>query len=153
MSLLCSSTASSVNVVFLDTFLDRYHDASWHLYLSRITENIYKGQAWSELHFLSISLSQYLYLLTSQTSLSHSKSSSQVIFELFQVSSSLCKFLISHFTCIFMFWNLGFGVFENFWGFSKLMSFCWNLGWVFPYVSLKSHTLHSMCIITVFSCI
>ena len=26
----------------------------------------------------------------------------------------------------FMFWNLNLGVFENFWGFSKLMSYCWN---------------------------
>ena len=28
----------------------------------------------------------------------------------------------------FMFWNLGFRVFEKFWGFSKLMSYCWNFG-------------------------
>ena len=26
------------------------------------------------------------------------------------------------------FWNLGFGVFEKFWGFSKLMSYYWNFG-------------------------
>ena len=36
-----SLTAVSVDVVFLDTFLDRWLDTSRHLYLSRITEAFY----------------------------------------------------------------------------------------------------------------
>ena len=35
------STVVSVDVVFLDTFLDRWLDTSRHLYLSRITEDLY----------------------------------------------------------------------------------------------------------------
>ena len=52
-----------------------------------------------------------------------------------------------------MFWNLGFGVFENFWGFSKLLSFCWNFGMVLKDLILKSRALHHISIITVLSCI
>ena len=49
----------------------------------------------------------------------------------FQAFSSFFLHLVSFFSLIymhFMFWNLGFGIFEKFWGFSKLMSFCWNFG-------------------------
>ena len=66
-----------------------------HLYLSRITKVLYKGQAWSGSYF-SQSLSHQKCLFTSQTSLTHSKSFSQVIFKLFQVLSSLGMFLFSH---------------------------------------------------------
>ena len=52
-----------------------------------------------------------------------------------------------------MFWNLGFGVFEKFWGFSKLLSFCWNFGMGLKDLILKSHALHHISIITVLSCI
>ena len=89
------STTSSVDVVFLDTFLKKWLDTSRHLYVSRITKDLYKGQARSDSHF-SRSLSRQKRLFTSQTSLTHSKSSSQVIFELLQVFSSLGMFLFSH---------------------------------------------------------
>ena len=89
------STTSSVDVVFLDTFLNKWLDTSRHLYVSRITKDLYKGQARSGSHF-SRSLSRQKCLFTSQTSLTHSKSSSQVIFELLQVFSSLGMFLFSH---------------------------------------------------------
>ena len=52
-----SSTASSVEVVFLDTFLDKWLDTSRHLYLSRITEALYMGLSWSGSHFLDLSRS------------------------------------------------------------------------------------------------
>ena len=52
-----------------------------------------------------------------------------------------------------MFWNLGFGVFEKFWGFSRLLSFCWNFGMGFKDLISKSHALHHISIITVLSCI
>ena len=71
----------------------------------------------------------------------------------FSSFSSLGKLLISFIYIHFMFWNLGFGVFEKFWGFSKLMSYCWNFGMGFAYMILKLHALHHTCIITIFSCI
>ena len=37
-----------------------------------------------------------------------------------------------------MFWNLGFGVFEKFWGFSKLMSYFWNFGMGFHLNEFKT---------------
>ena len=51
-----------------------------------------------------------------------------------QAFSSFSLHLVSFFSLIYMhvmFWNLGFGVFEKFWGFSKTMSFCWNFGMTF----------------------
>ena len=56
----------------------------------------------------------------------------------FSSFSSLGKLLISFIYMHFMFWNLGFGVFEKFWGFSKLMKFCWNFGLVFEDLILKT---------------
>ena len=67
-----------------------------HLYLSRITEDLYKGQARSGLHFLSISLSIPL----SSHLPNHFRSiqtTFQVIFNLFEGFSLLGMFLISHF--------------------------------------------------------
>ena len=84
------SIAAFVDVVFIDTFLDKWLDTSICQELLR-----YKGQAWSGSYF-SQSLSQQKCLFTSQTSLTHSKSFSQVIFKLFQVLSSLGMFLFSH---------------------------------------------------------
>ena len=97
------STASSVDVVFLDTFR--------HLYLSRITEDLYKGQVRSGLYFLSISLSTPLssHLLNHSLSL---QTTFQVIFKLFQAFFFTWYVLNLSFSCIFMFWNLGFGVFK-----------------------------------------
>ena len=68
----------------------------------------------------------------------------------FSSFSSLGKLLISFIYMHFMFWNLRFGVFEKFWGFSKLMSYCWNFGMGFAYMILKLHALHHTCIITIF---
>ena len=48
--------------------------------------------------------------------------------QVFSSFSSLGKLLISFIYVHFMFWNLGFGVFEKFWDFPKLMSYCWNVG-------------------------
>ena len=56
----------------------------------------------------------------------------------FSSFSSLGKLLISFIYMHFMFWNLGFGVFEKFWGFSKLMKYCWNFGLVFEDLILKT---------------
>ena len=50
-----SSIVASVNVVFLETFLDRWLDTSRHLYLSRITEVLYIGLSRSGSHFLNLS--------------------------------------------------------------------------------------------------
>ena len=52
-----SSTAASVDVVFLDTFLDRRLDTSLHLYLSRITEALYIVLSRFGSHFLDLSRS------------------------------------------------------------------------------------------------
>ena len=49
----------------------------------------------------------------------------------FQAFSRFSLHLVCLFSLIYMhlmFWNLGFGVFEKFWGFSKLMSYWWNFG-------------------------
>ena len=70
--LVAFSTTVSVDVVFLDTFLDRWLDTSWHLYLSRITKDLYILSSRSSSYFYW-SLSRYLCLLTSQNTFSHSK--------------------------------------------------------------------------------
>ena len=51
------STVASVDLVFLDTFLNKWLDTSRHLYLSRITENLYIGSLRSGSHFLDLSQS------------------------------------------------------------------------------------------------
>ena len=51
------STAISTDVVFLDTFLDRCLNTSQHLYLSRITEDLYIGFSRSDSHFFNLSRS------------------------------------------------------------------------------------------------
>ena len=45
------SIAASVDVVFMDTFLDRWLDTSWHLYLLRFTDLLYKGPTRFGSHF------------------------------------------------------------------------------------------------------
>ena len=99
---------------------------SRHLYLSSFPDLLYKGSARFPSHF-SRSLSRQIRPFTSLNTLSHSKPLSKC----FKAFSSLSLHLVSFFSLIymhFMFWNLGFGVFEKFWDFSKLMSFCWNFG-------------------------
>ena len=55
LSLNSSSMAFSVDAFFLDTCLDTCLDTSRHLYLSRITEDLYIGFVRSKLHFLDLS--------------------------------------------------------------------------------------------------
>ena len=77
--------------------------------------------------FLSISLSIALSPLLPNHSLSLQTSFPSD----FQAFSRFSLHLVCFLSLIymhFMFWNLGFGVFENFWGFSKLMSYWWNFG-------------------------
>ena len=80
---------SAVNDHFLDTYLDSFLDTSRHLHLSRSTEGLY------------IPSSQSVCTGSSpKHSLSHSKPLPLRFFKLFQDSSSLGKFLISHSSCI-----------------------------------------------------
>ena len=58
--------AVSVDVVFIDTYLDRWLDTSRRLYLLRITEVLYIGLSQSGSHFLW-SLLIYPHLFLSQT--------------------------------------------------------------------------------------
>ena len=75
------SIAVSVDVVFLNTYLDRWLDTSWHLYLLGITEDLYIGFNAIRSSF-SRSLLIYLHLFNSQTLTSLSKPSTHVIFGL-----------------------------------------------------------------------
>ena len=52
-----SSIPSTVNDHFLDTFLDRCLDTTWHLHLSRFIEGLFKLPCAIQPSFLSISLS------------------------------------------------------------------------------------------------
>ena len=86
----------------LDSFIYRHcysrrlpRQMARHLSLSRITKDLYKGQAQSELHFLSISLLISLSSHLPNHSLSL-QTTFQVIFKLFQGFSSLGMFLFSH---------------------------------------------------------
>ena len=90
-----SLTAVSVDVVFLDTFLDRWLDTSRHLYLSRITEALYMGLSQSDSHF-----SIYPFLFSSQTLSSPSKPSTHVIFGLSLLQITWYVFFFSYSSCI-----------------------------------------------------
>ena len=80
---------SAVDDHFLDTYLDSFLDTSRHLHLSRFIEGLY------------IPSSQSVCTGSSpKHSLSHSKPLPLRFFKLFQDSSSLGKFLISHSSCI-----------------------------------------------------
>ena len=94
-----SSTASSVEVVFLDTFLDRWLDTSWHLYLSRITEALYIGLSWSSSHF-SHSLSIYPLLFSLRTLSSPFNPSTHLIFSLSLLQITWYVFFFFHSSCI-----------------------------------------------------
>ena len=112
---------------FLNTFLDRWLDTSRHLYLSRFIEDLYTLSSRFGSYFFN--LSRPIRTCSSPKHyLSHSKPLPKWFFQASSNFSSLGKLLISFIYMHFMFWNLGFGVFKNFWGFSKLMSYCWNFG-------------------------
>ena len=103
------STAASVDVVFLDTFLNRWLDTSRHFYLSRIIEDLYKGQARSELHFLSISLSLDTSIFSPPKSLSLAPNHFSSDFQAF-----------SRFFFNFMHFHV---LKPRFWGFWKILGF------------------------------
>ena len=85
------STTVSVDVVFLDTYLDRWLDTSRHLYLSRITEELYIRSSWSDSHFFDLSWS--IRTCSSPKHLfSHSKPLPKWFFKLFQVFLHLVSF-------------------------------------------------------------
>ena len=110
------STPVSVDGQILDTWLG----TSWHLLLSSFTEVLFILPCVIQTLFLSISLD---YSVSSPPKpLPLTPNLYPVILQAFSSFHSLGKLLISFIYMHFMFWNLGCGVFENFWGFSKLMS-------------------------------
>ena len=118
-----SSTAASVDVVFLDTFLNRWLDTSRHLYLLRITETLYIRLSRFGSHFLDLSRSIRSYSPPKHFLLPLNLQPTW--FSAFPCFKSLgmCSFsLILHAFHAFRprFW----GFFKFFWGFSKLMSYC-----------------------------
>ena len=115
-----SSIVASINVVFLDTFLDKWLDTSRHLYLSRITEDLYICSSWSGSHFLDLSRS--VRTCSPPKSLFLTPNIFPKWFSsVFKVFSSLGKFLFSHLHAFHV-------LKPRFWGFSKLMCYCWNFG-------------------------
>ena len=98
---------------------------SWHLSICRALLTFYiKVQCDFLLIFLDLSLNRSI--LSPPKTLSLTPNLFPNVFHAF---SSFSLHLVSLFSLIFMhfmFWNRGFGVFEKFWDFSKLMSFCWN---------------------------
>ena len=80
---------------FLDTYLNSFLDTSWHLHLSRFTEGLYILSSRFVFHFFDLFRSVRT-CSSPKHSLSHSKPLPLWFFKLFQDSSSLGKFLISH---------------------------------------------------------
>ena len=118
-----SSIAASVDVVFLDIFLDRWLNTSQHLYLLRITEALYIGLSRSGSHFLDLSRSVHT------CSPPKSLSLTPKLFSVFQAFSRISLHLVSFDSLIFMhfiLWNLSFWNFCKVWGFSKSKRFLWN---------------------------
>ena len=102
--------------------------------------------------FHSISLS--IALCSLFPNLSHSlQTSSSRFLQAFQDFFSLGKFLISHSHAFHVLKPRIWGFLGKFWGFSNLLSFCWNFGMGFKDLIIKSHALHHISIITVLSCI
>ena len=85
------STVVSINVVFLNTYLDRWLDISRHLYLSRITEELYIRSLWSSSYFFDLSGSVCT-CSSPKHHLSHSKLLPQGFFKLLQVFLHLVSF-------------------------------------------------------------
>ena len=116
-----SSIALSIDIFFLDTFLDRWLDTS----LCRELLRIYIKDKCDPDFIFSWSLSRYLYLLTSQFTLSHSKPLFKWFSSFFKVSLHLVSFdslIFMH----FILWNLSFWRFCKIWGFSKSKRFLCN---------------------------
>ena len=131
-----SSKAASVDVVFLVTFLDRWLDTSRHLYCRELLRiYIYALHDPVLISSISLDLSTPVHLLNHSLSLQSSFPSDLQAFSRFSLHL-VCLFSLIYMH--FMFWNLGFGVFENFWGFSKLMSYCAIFGMGFEDSILKN---------------
>ena len=131
-----SSAAASVDVVFLDTFLDRCLDTSRQLYLSRITEALYIGLSWSILiSSISLDLSAPVHLPNHTLSLQTSFPS------VFQAFSRISLHFVSFDSLFFMhfiLWNLSFWDYCKIWGFSKSKRFCAIFGMGFEDSLLKT---------------
>ena len=140
-----SSIAASINVFFLDTFLDKWLDTSRHLYLSRITEDLYICSSWSGSHFLNLSRS------VRTCSPPKSLFLTPNIFP--KWFSSIFKFLSSLGMSLFSHLHAFHVLKPRFWGFSKLMCYCWNFGMGFCLNEFKISCIAPHYIITVLSCI
>ena len=116
-----SLIAVSVDVVFLNTFLDRWLDTSRHLYLSRIIEALYIWLSRSGSYFFDLSAPVHLpnHSLSLQTSFP----------SVFQAFSRISLHLVSFDSLIFMhfiLWNLSFWDSCKILGFSKSKRFLCN---------------------------
>ena len=125
-----SSFCSCVFTLFLDNCIcqrcvSRHlsRQMSRHLLTRLSVENYWRSIYWFFAIWFSFprSLLIYPHLFTSQILSSPSKPSTHVIFSLSLLQITWYVFFFSHF---FMHLDLGFGIFETFWGFSKLMSYC-----------------------------
>ena len=111
---------------FIDTFLD----TSRYLICRTLLKVLFKPPHANQFSFHSISLLIALYFLSQPIS-SHSNFICQRFFQDFSSFSSLGKLLISHSSCISCFWDLGFGVFENFGVFQNYWVIFEIVGWDF----------------------
>ena len=119
-----SSTVASVDVVFLDTFLDRWLDTSLHLYLSRIIEALYIGLLRFSSYFLNFSWS--VRTCSPSKSLSLTPNLFPKCFSsIFKDFSSFGKIRFSHFHA-FLSLKPKFWDFCKIWGFSKSKRFLCN---------------------------
>ena len=123
---------SSSIVLSVDAFFPRHlsRHLSWYLLTSLSVENywtpINRFQRDPILIFsISLNLSTPIHLPNTLFSL---KTFNPSDFRPFLASNHLVRSL---FLSLFMHLDLGFGVFEKFWGFSKLLSVYWNFGMSF----------------------
>ena len=105
------------------------------------------------IHFSSISLDSIWPLNFPNFSLSL-KFTFSLNFQSLDLLLSLVWFFLNLSSCIFISFDLKFGVFEKFWDLSNLLRFLQNFwdGFVFQMMS-NHHTLHFISILTILSCI
>ena len=154
-----SSFSSCVFTLFLDSCIYRRcfsqylpQQMSRHLYLSRITEDLYRCSSRSSSHFLNLSRSIRTYSPSKHTLLTPNLQptwflafpcSNHLVWSIFSLILHAFHVLKPRF--------LGFWKILGFFKIDELLLKIFRLG--YAYVILKLHALHSMCIITVFSCI
>ena len=132
------STAAFVNFLF-SRHLARY--LSTPLSVENYWGSIYRLQRDLILIFsISLNLSVLIHLPNTFFSL---KTFNLRDFRPFLASNHLVCFLFFSFFVHFMHLDLGFGVFENIWGFSKLLSYCWNFGMSFWLNEFKTSCITS----------